>query len=384
MMKKLLSLLTILIISSSSVLAANYNQEITPEIASGIRKYKAGNYVGCLQDISAYFRKNKYGTKNQLAMYYMGMAYTQAGQADNAKFFYEGAKMLNPNNTLGQYAQKGIVCINDPANCYINEKEEVKPEEKLSELDKFIRAPYGNGLSSNLNKELERKKVERLRKEMNSDQELNKYEFKDFRDFSVKKNNNGKPNNNQNNNNNKKTSFNLNSMKIAQGIKDFYSQQNVEGIKIVSSSNPTDAEIVEALRVLNAAGLTNIAKQAENAKTQKEEVKPAVSEVKSEYKPDITREEYQQQIQREMMQAQMAAMAQPNIDALFGGNNNNNNQNNMMNSNMMNMLPFMMAQQAAQNANGGNQQQMMSPEMMQTMMFNSMMPNMNFGLGNNN
>ena len=377
MMKKLLSLLTILIISSSSALAANYNQEITPEIASGIRKYKTGNYVGCLQDISLYLKKNKYGTRNQLAMYYMGMAYTQAGQADNAKFFYQGAQMLNPNNTLGKYAQKGIVCIDDPANCYINEKEEVKPEEKLSELDKFIRAPYGNGLSTNLNKELERKKVERLRKEMNSDQELNKYEFKDFRDFSIKKNNNKS-------NNVKKTSLNLNDLKMAQGIKEFYAQRNCESVKIASSTNPTDAEIVEALRVLNAAGLTNIAKQAENAQAQKEEAKPAVSEVKSEYKPDVTREEYQQQIQREMLQAQMAAMSQPNIDALFGNNNNNNNQNNMMNSNMMNMLPFMMAQQAAQNANGTNQQPMMSPEMMQTMMFNSMMPNMNFGLGGNN
>lgn len=377
MMKKLLSLLTILIISSSSALAANYNQEITPEIASGIRKYKTGNYVGCLQDISLYLKKNKYGTRNQLAMYYMGMAYTQAGQADNAKFFYQGAQMLNPNNTLGKYAQKGIVCIDDPANCYINEKEEVKPEEKLSELDKFIRAPYGNGLSTNLNKELERKKVERLRKEMNSDQELNKYEFKDFRDFSIKKNNNKS-------NNVKKTSLNLNDLKMAQGIKEFYAQKNCESVKIASSTNPTDAEIVEALRVLNAAGLTNIAKQAENAQAQKEEAKPAVSEVKSEYKPDVTREEYQQQIQREMLQAQMAAMSQPNIDALFGNNNNNNNQNNMMNSNMMNMLPFMMAQQAAQNANGTNQQPMMSPEMMQTMMFNSMMPNMNFGLGGNN
>lgn len=377
MMKKLLSLLTILVISSSSALAANYNQEITPEIASGIRKYKTGNYVGCLQDISLYLKKNKYGTRNQLAMYYMGMAYTQAGQADNAKFFYQGAQMLNPNNTLGKYAQKGIVCIDDPANCYINEKEEVKPEEKLSELDKFIRAPYGNGLSTNLNKELERKKVERLRKEMNSDQELNKYEFKDFRDFSIKKNNNKS-------NNVKKTSLNLNDLKMAQGIKEFYAQKNCESVKIASSTNPTDAEIVEALRVLNAAGLTNIAKQAESAQAQKEEAKPAVSEVKSEYKPDVTREEYQQQIQREMLQAQMAAMSQPNIDALFGNNNNNNNQNNMMNSNMMNMLPFMMAQQAAQNANGTNQQPMMSPEMMQTMMFNSMMPNMNFGLGGNN
>ena len=354
MIKKLLSILAILAFTAPCAIAADYNQDITPEVARGIQKYKAGNYVGCLQELYGYFKKSPNNSKNQLAMYYMGMAYAQAGNAEKAKNLYNTAYTLNPNNTIGQYAQKGMVCIDDPANCYINQKEEEKPQEVLSELDKFIQAPYGNGLSADLNKEIERKKVERLRKEMNSDEELNKYEFKNFRDFSKNFTN--------------KSGFHF------------------DGLKLASSSNPTDAEIVEALRVLNAAGLTNIAKQAETAQTQK--AKPVqqetVSELKNENKPDITREEYQQQIQREMMQAQMAAMSQPNIDALFG-EKNNNNQNNMMNSNMMYMLPFMMAQQAAQNANGNvAQQQMMSPEMMQTMMFNSMMPNFNFGLGGNN
>ncbi|MBR1943018.1 hypothetical protein IJ843_04725 [bacterium] len=356
MIKKLLSIITILTLTSSCVFAADYNQNLTPEVKSSIQKYKAGNYVGCMQGLVGYFKKSSDNFKNQLATYYMAMSYVQIGNSEKAKLYYNQTKSLNPNNTLGQYAEKGIVCLDDPANCYINIKEEKKPEVAQSELDKFINAPYGNGLSSNLNKELERKRLERLRKEMNSDEELNKYEFKNFRDFTTNLMN--------------KKSFKF------------------DGLKIASSSTPTDAEIVDALRVLNAAGLGNIAKQAEAAQTQKsepktEEIQQEVSEVKSEYKPDLTREEYQQQIQREMMQAQMAAMSQPNIDALFG-EKNNNNQNNMMNSNMMNMLPFMMAQQAAQNANGGNQQQMMSPEMMQTMMFNSMMPNFNFGLGGNN
>ena len=45
--------------------------------------------------------------------------------------------------------------------------------------------------------------------------------------------------------------------------KNFYAEQTSDGIRIASSSNPTDTEIVEALRVLNAAGLTNIAKKVE-------------------------------------------------------------------------------------------------------------------------
>jgi len=366
MIKKILSILVIIVITSSTAFAAN-NQNIAPMVARGIQKYKMGNYIGCIEDINNYFQ-DRSKRRDQLANYYIAMAYTQAGNVQKAKFFYNMAINANPSNTIGQYAQKGIVCIDDPENCYINVKEEKQPEEVLTDLDKFIRAPYGNGLSSDLNKELERKRVERLRKEMNSDEELNKFEFKDFRNFSIKP---------------KTTSYNFNNSKMAQGIIDFYEEHSLDTVKIASSSNPTDAEIVQALRVLNAAGLTNIAKQAENAQSQKQEIQEtgAVSDVRSEYKPDLTREQYQQQIQREMMQAQMAQMAQPNIGALFG--EKNNNQNDMMNSNMMNMLPFMMAQQAAQNSNGGNQQPMMSPEMMQTMMLNSMMPNMNFGLSGN-
>lgn len=358
MIKKLVIFLAILLASANCVLAEQtYHQTITPEVASGIKKYKSGNYVGSLQDLYNYMVKSSNNMKNQLAAYYLAMAFTKTGEMDKAKIYYRHTMTLNANNTIGQYAQKGLVCIEDPANCYVNHKE-VKADNKTvtneTELDKFINAPYGNGLSADLNKEIERKKVEKLRKEMNSDQELNRYEFKNFKDFTKKKG------------------------------QLFFKNNNNYGIKIASNTTPSDEEVLNAIRVLNAAGLNNIANQAQTAQEQKnltqkeEEVK---SEVKSAYKPDITREEYQKQIQREMMQAQMAAMSQPNIGALFGEKNNNNN-NNMMNSNMMNMLPFMMAQQA-QNGNANNQQ-MMSPDMMQAMMFNSMMPNFNFGLGNEN
>ena len=371
MIKKILLIFVIVLMTAPFACAANNTQYVSPAVARSIQKYKMGNYVGCIQDLQNYFETNPARRGDQLANYYIAMAYVQAGDANNAKLYYNRAYSINPGSPVGQNAQKGLVCIEDPQNCYINIKEE-KPEEILTELDKFIRAPYGNGLSANLNKELERKRVEKLRKEMNSDEELNKFEFKDFRKFITAPN---------------KKSYNLDSMKVAQSIKAFYSEHSLDTVKIASNSNPTDAEIVEALRVLNAAGLNNIAAQAENARTQQNQESQVNSRiessgVKSEYKPDLTREQYQQQIQREMLQAQMAQMAQPNIGALFG--EKNNNQNDMMNSNMMNMLPFMMAQQAAQNANGGNQQQMISPEMMQTMMFNSMMPNMNFGLGGNN
>ena len=197
-------------------------------------------------------------------------------------------------------------------------------------MDKFIAAPYGNGLSADLNKEIERKRVERLRKEMNSDEELNKYELKSFKDFS-----------------NKKSSIETNTLKLLGKTH-----------SLIASSQPSDEEVLKAIRVLNDAGLGNIAKQAEMSRETQEsriERTPHVStqaistpEVRSEYKPDITREEFQRQMQRDMMTAQMSQYSQPNIGMLFGEKSSNNNNNN----NMMNMLPFLMAQQAQQQAGG--------------------------------
>lgn len=340
MMRKILLTLFITVLMQPCLMAAT--QSVTPEINNGIQKYRAGNYVGCIQVLSPYLQK---AGNNQLGTYYLAMAYTKAGDGANAKAFYKKTIALNPNNTLGQYAQKGLVCIEDPSKCYIYKKP-VTHTENLSELDKFVRAPYGNGLSPNLTKQIERSHVEKLRKEMNSEEELNKYEFQDFKVFPRK--------------------------------------GNVENKNLkIASAKPSDAEIVKALKVLNDAGLSNLIQQPQ-ATTEVQPIKKeanaqnTTSDTKSAYKPDITREEYQKQIQKEMIQAQIAAMSQPNIGALFG--EKNNNQNNMMNNNnMMNILPFLMAQQGQ---NG--QQNQMSPELMQTMMLNSMMPSLNMGSDNNN
>ena len=171
---------------------------------------------------------------------------------------------------------------------------------------------------------------------MNNTEELNKYEFKDFKDFSNKKGN---------------------------------STTEKKDLKL-ANAKPTDEEVLKAIKVLNDAGLNNIAQQAQYNKSQQQVQQ---NEVKSTYKPDVTQEQLQQQMQRDMMAIQMASYAQPNVNMLFGNQQQNNNNNNMMN-----MLPYLMAQQAK------NGQQTMTPEAMQAMMFNSMMPNLNFNLDSNN
>lgn len=361
MKKKLLSLLIILTMAFTASSAFAYTEAITPIVAQGIRKYKQGNITGCIRDLTTYLKQTK-RYDNQVVMYYLGMAYTQAGFKDKADFCYYKANSANPNTTLGKYAMRGRACLNGDPACY-EPTEKKKIQEAQTDLDRFVNAPYGNGLSSDLNKEIERKRVERLRKEMNSDEELNKYEFKGFRDFSNKKGS------------------------IESTTKNLLKQAP----SLIASSQPSDEEVLKAIRVLNDAGLGNIAKQAEMAqqaqedrieRTPKSNIQAtSTPEVKSEYKPDVTREEFQRQMQRDMMTAQMSQYSQPNIGMLFGEKNSNNNNNNMMN-----MLPFLMAQQAQQQAGGqaNNGQMQFTPEMLQTMMFSQMMPNLDFSSGNNN
>ncbi len=361
MRKKLLSALIICIMAFTANSALAYTEAITPLVAQGIKKYKQGNITGCIQDLTSYLKQTK-KYDNQVVYYYLGMAYTKAGDKNRAEFCYIKANQFNPNNTLGKYAARGRACINGAPACY-EPTEQKKVQEAQTDLDRFIAAPYGNGLSADLNKEIERKRIERLRKEMNSENELNKYEFKDFKDFS-----------------NKKSSIENNTLRLLG-----------KTTNLIASSQPSDEEVLKAIRVLNDAGLGNIAKQAEMAQQAQEsriERVPqsnvqttSTTEVRSEYKPDVTREEFQRQMQRDMMTAQMSQYSQPNIGMLFGEKNSNNNNNN----NMMNMLPFLMAQQAQQQAGGqANGQMQISPEMLQTMMFSQMMPNLDFSSSNNN
>ena len=51
MIKRILLLLTIFVMISSSAYALDYNQSLTPEVKRAISKYKVGNYTGCIQEM---------------------------------------------------------------------------------------------------------------------------------------------------------------------------------------------------------------------------------------------------------------------------------------------------------------------------------------------
>ena len=120
---------------------------------------------------------------------------------------------------------------------------------------------------------------------------------------------------------------------------------------------PTNDEVVAAIKVLNQAGLGSL-----------------VTQQPAQQLPQPQQTEQQKQ----MIQAFAAMQQNPygNISAMLGNNNSNNSSNQFMN-----LLPLILAQSGQ---NGTNGQQSISPDVMQMMMMNAMMPDLNFNTNDNN
>lgn len=130
-----------------------------------------------------------------------------------------------------------------------------------------------------------------------------------------------------------------------------------------NTTKPSNDEIANAIKVLNNAGLTSITNQHQT-NTQKNN--------------NVTQEQLQQiqqtlaQMQQQINMNSMGMNSQYNdIQMLLNNNKNSNNSAN----NFMNMLPFIMAQ-SNQGQNG--EKTNINPEILQTVMMNSMMPDLNF------
>lgn len=292
--KLLITLILGLILQASANAQAPSNNA---QINLAIKKYKSGNYTGCLQDLEFFVKKDP---SNAVAYYYIAISYAQAGQKDKAVAAYQKVLNLKPNPILAEYATTGKRCIETPDLC--------QEAEELSDLDKFIKQPYGDGLSKKVKDEVESKRLEALKNNINKDSDVNVDDLKKFRTLDKK------------------------------------------------SEAPTNDDVVNALKVLEKAGFSNLVQN-----TQQQPQQPAQNDMS----------EYMKVMNDPQIMAQNQQMQQ--IQMMMGNGNNNNNQNN----NFMNMLPYMMAQ------NGKNGQSNMNPQLIQSMLMNSMMPNMDFGSNNN-
>lgn len=294
MKKKLLLAIAFIVIvgqvHSYASAAASYGGGAT---SIAIKKYKAGNYTGCLQDAKNIVSKDP---SNAVAYYYMAMSYAQAGRKDEAIEAYKKVLSLKPNATLSGYAATGKRCLETPDKC--------SDSPESSDIDKAVASPFGDGLSDTVRTNLEQKHLDAIRMEINHGDDVNNYKFRQFKDYTNDR-----------------------------------SDVKTED-KISQEKEPTNDEIVAALRTLKKAGLNPVSQNTANPYAQ-------------------------------IANTQNPEMAQLNM--LMGSNNQGNNNNNAM----LNMIPYMLSQK-------DNQGSAYTPQMMQAMMMNSMLPDFNFNTNNDN
>lgn len=213
-----------------------------PSFDSIVEKYRRSDFAGCLQECISYVRQNPHDT---LGFYYLAMCYTKVNDKDNAILAYERVIMLNDNPMIVKYATNGRNCImgNEDEKCYqnVNEPELVYPyanvvntnltpvdpetlvnrnlaklKDRLSpveteddkdsannskdnkdnkvkyelpfgkqdsELDKFIEAPYGNGLSPELNKEYKQLQLRKIKDTINQTESTNNKDYNNMNDI---------------------------------------------------------------------------------------------------------------------------------------------------------------------------------------------------------
>lgn len=251
---------------------------------SAINKYKKGNFSGCLQEMISLTKKDP---SNPLVYYYMGMSYAQVGNKESATRAYDQVLKLNASEALIEYATKGRDCLIGGPACQDEAPVQVQNtgvavEGEDAALDEFINAPYGNGLSPEVNKQIREKEIQKIQQKINNKDNLSPKDFEKLHEYE--------------------------------------NESSIEDETKVAVSND---EVLEALETLKKAGLTL-------------NVTPAQMPYNDEY---------------------------AQLSMLLGNNNNNNN-------NFMNMLPYFMAQEQ----NGKN----IDPQILQSMMMNSMLPNFTF------
>lgn len=287
-MKKILVAIFCVFISTASVFAINRYQE-------GIKHYKSGNYIGSMEAMKQVVSSDP---ANLLARYYLAVSYVQLGFKDEAKNEYENIIKLNPNSQVANYAKKGLEYLGESPATPSTLPEPPKPS---TETGTKVTPPVQNQISDQAKEKLINQKLQNVLDNVNKNKQVDPTILKDINDLTNKK------------------------------------SQNTE------SQGPTAEEIVQAIRILQQAGIN------QNVATNS-------------YNP--------QAINPELIQMNMLMSSMNGMGGMNGMNGNNNNNN------FMNMLPMLMMQ----GQNGG---QKIDPQMMQTMIMGSMMPNMMLNSGNN-
>ncbi|MGN0005099.1 MAG: hypothetical protein ACI37Z_03920 [Candidatus Gastranaerophilaceae bacterium] len=327
-----------------------------------INKYKAQDYIGCIQDLEEYSEEDP---SNAVAYYYTGIAYMNVGMRDKSIEAFNKVATINSVPLLSSYALQATNCMNNdikpckykkyskseidelvqnPAAFFekkASEPEDVAPEasiEDTTDIDRLIQGKYPDNIHPDARKVIQETKLQQEQDRLNA--ELNQKAKKI----------------------NKTNSKDKNSQKKSENI-----QENNTKLAI---DNVSDKEIAQAVRVLSKAGYKFVSPDVSSSNVKVAAENSSKNEVKSE--TEINRNMYKQMAAQFSMNDEAMQMAM-----MFGGNTNNNN--NSFNS----MLPLLLMQEQQNNADGKQQGgRRISPEMLKTMMMSQMMNDFSFDFDN--
>ncbi len=155
-MKKILSVFIAIFLCSQASFAAN-----SATLNGAIQKYKAQNYVGCIQDAKDIVKKDP---ANATAYYYLAISYSKVGKKDEAIDAFQKVITLSTNTTLVEYATKGSSCLSNPEQCKEDEKKKLNLD---GEIDKFIKS--GSSYSQEAKKQIQDIHMQQLKNNINSE-----------------------------------------------------------------------------------------------------------------------------------------------------------------------------------------------------------------------
>ncbi len=331
--KNFLIVLTILLGMNFHVLAS----ALCPQpVRNAIAKYKAQDYVGCIQDLEDYSDEDP---SNAVSYYYTGIAYMKVGMKDRAINAFQKVATINSIPVLSSYSIQAVNCMNNninpcvykkfsetdienmianPKDFFVNKaKEEAEGKantqvvEDISDIDRLIKGEYPENVHPDARRVVEEARLMQEQERVNA--ELKK-RTKGTTKEPEKKN------------------------------PDLSSKESTTKI---ASGDLSDKEIADAVRTLSKAGYKFTAPDADN---DKKNINP-----------------YKQMAAQYAMQDDYAQMA-----LMFGNNNNRNNSFDAM-------LPYLLMQDK-QNDDGAKRK--LDPELIKAMMMNQMMGDFDLGFDN--
>ena len=305
MLKKFLITVSVIILGTNLAFCASSNSIL---IKTGISQYKAKNYSGCIYTMKDVIKNDP---SNAMAHYYTAIAYARLGDKTKAIEYYTKVINLNSNVTLTSYSKQGLEAIN---NGYVYNNQNLQADKYVQENSKYAVNP-------DITKQLKLLELERTKEEINT-----KVHAPKIATPSVKTEEKEAADKDKTTTEKEKTA---------------------EPEKKSLNTQPSDAEIAQAVKTLAAIGINPL--QLGNTNAQM-----------NQYQNPQMAEQY--------TAASQAANDLAQLQMMFGSQNNNNNYG-YTNNNMMNFLPYLM-----QNGNNGA----MSKEMLQTMMMTQMMPDFSF------